>query len=100
MNLNAPRQLTGFVFHFFQLHRRHSSPSTVQRHRGAALDAAGHLGGRIDDPIAGLALRAGTLPPAPPHTEAGARMVSAAAQRRTARPIEYETKSARLGKDH
>ena len=43
MNLNAPRQLTGFVFHFFQLHRRRSSPSTVQRHRGAALDAAGHL---------------------------------------------------------
>jgi hypothetical protein len=29
-----------------------------------------------------------------------ARMVSAAAQRRTARPIEYETKSARLGKNH
>jgi hypothetical protein len=28
MNLNAPHQLTGFVFRFFQLHRRRSSPST------------------------------------------------------------------------
>jgi hypothetical protein len=45
-----------------------------------ALDATGYLGGRIDDPVAGLALRAGALPPAPPYAET--RMVSAAALRR------------------
>ena len=48
----------------------------VQRHRAATLDAARHLGSGIDDPVAGLALRAGTLPSAPPHAEAAARMVS------------------------
>jgi hypothetical protein len=46
--------------------------SGLRRHRGAALDAAGHLGGRIDGPVVSLALRAGPLPPPLPHAEAGA----------------------------
>jgi hypothetical protein len=37
------------------------------------------MGGRTNDPVAGLAIRAGARPPAPPHAEAGACMVSAAA---------------------
>jgi len=48
----------------------------VQRHRAATLDAARHLGSGIDDLVAGPALRAGTLPSAPPHAEAAARVVT------------------------
>jgi hypothetical protein len=54
--------LISFFFHAAAAARSGPNPGEhrlrvgLQRHRGAALDAAGHLGGRIDDPVAGLAL--------------------------------------------